>query len=156
MSLAKDFGASLKKARNDKHLTQEELGAKIEVGWQRISAYEKSGRVPLPLIEKLAEVLDVSVWALLNPAGAAAPAAPTEVDLLKMLKARDKRIAELEAKYLKIENADLLDRFVRAWPALTIDQRKDIVGNTEKRVSVAASEKAPPNPSKLIEKKRKS
>ncbi len=69
MSLAKAFGAALKKAREDKDLTQAQLGAKIDVGWQRISAYEKTGRVPLPLVEKLAHELKVSVWVLLKPPG---------------------------------------------------------------------------------------
>jgi len=67
MPIAKDFGNELRKARENRGLTQKQLGELMDIGYHRILAYEKSGRVTLDLAERLAQVLGVSVWDLLKP-----------------------------------------------------------------------------------------
>lgn len=57
-----DFGANIKKARESKRLTQEELGEKIGVTGVTIMRYEKNKREPnLDMLFRLSDVLDVPV-----------------------------------------------------------------------------------------------
>ena len=55
------FGKKLKKIREDKEMSQTELGKKIGVSGSTISAYEKSRKLPtIETLKKLCLVLEIS------------------------------------------------------------------------------------------------
>ena len=61
------LGDNIKNARKSRCMTQEELAAKLNVVRQTVSKWEKNMSVPdADLLEKLADVLDIDIYALLG------------------------------------------------------------------------------------------
>ena len=63
-----NLGITIKAARKDKHLTQEELAEKVGVGLRHIMALENEGRHPsYELLYKLIRVLNIHANAIFYP-----------------------------------------------------------------------------------------
>lgn len=61
------LGDNIKCARNNKRMTQEELAIRLNVVRQTVSKWEKNLSVPdADLLEKMADILEVDVYALLG------------------------------------------------------------------------------------------
>lgn len=114
---------------------QQFLAEKMDVTVQAVQKYIYGTRTPgLDQADKLAKALSgKDLWEVIKPEGAKPTKTPTEIELLEMLQTRDKQIAKMEAKYLKVKDADLLDRIISIWGTLEDHQRKDIADEAERR-----------------------
>ena len=61
-------GARIRKIRNLRHLSQQELGEKVGLTADRIQKYENGARTPrMDVMENIADALDCSIYALMDP-----------------------------------------------------------------------------------------
>jgi transcriptional regulator with XRE-family HTH domain len=70
MSLGNDFAKRFKSLREQRKVTQTDVGVALGVKWQRVHIYEKSGRILLDQAEIMAATIDEPLSNLLFPAGA--------------------------------------------------------------------------------------
>ena len=64
---SKDIGNRIRKYRKEKKLTQKELAKILDIAESSIQKYEYGKvHIPSPVLNQLADALDVSVWALLG------------------------------------------------------------------------------------------
>lgn len=62
------IGSRIRYIRSLKHISQEELGSKIELNKDRVQKYETGFRTPkMELTKKIAEALDVDILSILDP-----------------------------------------------------------------------------------------
>lgn len=59
--MEKYVGERIRKARNAKKMSQEDLAEIVDVRRQTIGEYERGGDIPLSMLEKIAKVLDVDM-----------------------------------------------------------------------------------------------
>ena len=67
MNKEKFFGPILRRLRNEIGISQEELGARVDVSRSHIGRFETGEKVPnLKMLFRLAEALNVEAWAVIK------------------------------------------------------------------------------------------